>query len=69
MFAKAIAVGEVGLGGEVRRVSHMERRLAEAARMGYTKAVVPASTPDVPGLQLVRVHDISDAAAPFLHDA
>ena len=68
MFAKAVAVGEVGLGGEVRRVSHMERRLAEAARLGYTKAIVPASTPDVPGLQLVRVHDIIEAAAPFVRE-
>ncbi len=31
-----VACGEVGLGGEIRRVSHMERRLAEAARLGFT---------------------------------
>jgi DNA repair protein RadA/Sms len=65
MFAKAVAVGEVGLGGEVRRVANMERRLAEAARLGYTKAIVPASTPDFDGIQLVRVHDVGEAAAPF----
>ena len=32
----AIAIGEVGLAGDLRRVSGMERRLAEAARLGFT---------------------------------
>jgi DNA repair protein RadA/Sms len=34
-------VGEVGLAGELRRVTGTERRLAEAARLGFTHAVVP----------------------------
>ena len=38
--ADAIYLGEVGLGGEVRPVSQVERRLAEAARMGMTKAIL-----------------------------
>ena len=66
VFEKAVAVGEVGLGGEIRRVSNMERRLAEAARLGYTTAIVPASTPEVSGLRLMRVHDIVQAAQPLL---
>jgi DNA repair protein RadA/Sms len=37
-----VVVGEVGLGGEVRQVAHTPRRLAEAARLGYRSAVVPA---------------------------
>lgn len=37
----AVAVGEVGLGGEVRRVPQLTQRLAEAARLGFTAAVVP----------------------------
>jgi DNA repair protein RadA/Sms len=36
-----IVVGEVGLGGELRPVGRLERRLAEAARMGFTRAFVP----------------------------
>jgi DNA repair protein RadA/Sms len=36
-----VALGEVGLGGELRPVPHLERRLAEAARLGFTSAVVP----------------------------
>jgi DNA repair protein RadA/Sms len=36
------AIGEVSLSGDVRRVSALERRLAEAARLGFTAALVPA---------------------------
>ena len=34
-------MGEVGLAGELRSISHIERRLAECARMGFASAVVP----------------------------
>jgi DNA repair protein RadA/Sms len=34
-------LGEVGLSGEVRAVSHLERRIAEAARMGFKRCLVP----------------------------
>ena len=36
------AVGEIGLGGEVRRVSRLDVRLAEAARLGFERLLVPA---------------------------
>jgi DNA repair protein RadA/Sms len=39
-----VVIGEVGLGGEVRAVSHLEARLREAARLGFTQAVVPANS-------------------------
>ena len=58
-----VAFGEVGLGGEVRQVSNPQRRLAEAARLGFTRALVPRSTPDGPaGLELIRVGKVIDAA-------
>ena len=37
-----VALGEVGLSGEVRAIPQLERRLAEAARMGFTRALIPA---------------------------
>ena len=43
-----VAFGEVGLAGEVRRVSGVQRRLAEAARMGFRRAIVPAGWADRP---------------------
>lgn len=60
-----LACGEVGLGGEVRRVNQMERRLAEAVRLGFTQAVVPAATPEVQGLSLHRVKDVMEAVRPY----
>lgn len=38
---RTVVIGEVGLGGEVRAVNHIERRLREAAKLGFTKAIFP----------------------------
>ncbi|MDQ1520973.1 MAG: hypothetical protein QOI55_2046 [Actinomycetota bacterium] len=59
--ANTVVLGELGLGGEVRQVGHAPRRLAEAARVGFTRAIVPTSTPDVPGMDLCRVVDLRAA--------
>lgn len=57
-----IAFGEVGLGGEVRQVPHSSRRLAEAARLGFATAIVPAKTPDVEAdITIVRVPTVREA--------
>ncbi len=54
--------GEVGLAGELRQVSHLDRRLAEVARLGYRSVVVPASvTTTVDGVELIRAATVSDA--------
>ena len=59
--AETIAIGEIGLGGEVRQVPQAARRLREAARLGFTCALTPPSTPAVPGLDVVPVGDLGDA--------
>ncbi|HZD65351.1 MAG TPA: DNA repair protein RadA [Acidimicrobiales bacterium] len=60
--ADTVVCGEVGLGGEVRQVAHVQRRLAEAARLGFTRALVPASSPAGPaGLEVVRVGHLAEA--------
>ena len=57
-----VASGEVGLAGELRRVQATERRLAEAARLGFRRAVVPQSTPDGPTeLELLRAGTLLEA--------
>ncbi|MBV8980179.1 MAG: DNA repair protein RadA [Acidimicrobiia bacterium] len=57
-----VVCGEVGLAGEVRQVPQIGRRLQEAARLGFKRALVPASTPDtVGGFELLRVHTIGEA--------
>ena len=47
-----VLIGEVGLGGQVRSVSQMELRLKEAAKLGFKRAIVPASQAEHPGLGL-----------------
>ncbi len=62
MPATAVAIGEVGLAGDLRRVTGMDRRLAEAARLGFTCAVVPAGTASAPaGLRTLPADDIVSA--------
>ena len=59
---RVVAVGEVGLAGEVRRVAGMTRRLAEAARLGYTHAIVPREPGTVPeGIKVLEVDDVAAA--------
>lgn len=60
-----VAMGEVGLAGELRPTAGVPRRLAEAARLGFSQAVVPAGSVeavDVPrGLQVRQVARLDEA--------
>ena len=57
-----VAIGEVGLAGEVRRVEGVGRRLTEAARLGFTFALVPPdSGPVPPGVHSIEVADVREA--------
>jgi DNA repair protein RadA/Sms len=57
-----VALGEVGLSGEIRRVGGTGRRLAEAARQGYRVALVPVDSGAAPpGMRLIEVPDLGAA--------
>jgi len=60
-----VAIGEVGLLGELRSVGGLERRLREAARLGFGRALVPRPSsgrlPDVPGMTVAAVGSLGDA--------
>jgi DNA repair protein RadA/Sms len=57
-----VACGELGLGGELRQVHQTARRLAEAARLGFRRAVVPASASvSVPGMEVLTAATLADA--------
>ena len=62
-----VAIGEVGLTGEIRAVTQMNQRLIEVARLGFTKVMIPKSgsekleIPD--GLTVYRVRNIQEAIA------
>ncbi len=61
-----VVIGEVGLAGEVRRVAAVGRRLTEAARLGFTRALVPPDSGPLPGGVRVTVVDDVDSALRFL---
>lgn len=62
--ADLVIVGEVGLGGEVRPVPQIEARLAEAARLGFARAVIPAGSKyGKVGLRCREVSTIDEAIA------
>lgn len=62
-----VFIGEIGLSGELRSVSQIERRLAEAARLGFRRAIIPASstapstdTPPVSGIDIQAVRALAE---------
>ena len=63
--ARTVVFGEVGLAGEIRAVTLCEQRLAEASRLGFTRALVPAQNAkralDACGLELVPVDRLTAA--------
>jgi DNA repair protein RadA/Sms len=57
-----IAIGEVGLAGEIRRVNGLQQRAQEAFRLGFKKAILPAgSDVKVSGMDIVEVHRLDQA--------
>ena len=60
-----VAIGEVGLTGEIRSVSHMNQRLSEAARLGFKKCIIPkfgAEKLIIPqGMTVYKVRNIREA--------
>ena len=57
-----VACGEIGLAGELRQASQSERRLSEAARVGFTKAVIPVGSPPTPkGILGLRAETLTEA--------
>ena len=66
---KTIVIGEVGLGGEVRGVTHLETRLREAQRIGFDRAIIPQQNlkninpKDYSTLQIIGVRYLKDAIA------
>lgn len=60
---KTVVIGEVGLAGELRRVPNLDRRLSEAARLGYENAIVPAGKVDAAGIRVLQAGTLGEAIA------
>jgi DNA repair protein RadA/Sms len=61
--ARAVVIGEVGLAGEVRGVPQLGKRLSEAARLGFSRAIVPRSVHEgaPQGIEITVVDDLATA--------
>jgi DNA repair protein RadA/Sms len=59
------AIGEVGLSGELRTVSHLSRRLHEATKLGFGRCIVPATHRQIgempPGMEMIPARSLADA--------
>ena len=63
---KMVVFGEVGLAGEVRPVQRGQERLKEAAKLGFTHAIIPkANTPKhkIEGMEIIAVERVEEAVA------
>lgn len=60
-----VVIGEVGLGGEIRRVSHIEKRIREAEKLGFTRCVVCARNtkglPESARMEIIGIQGIYEA--------
>jgi DNA repair protein RadA/Sms len=56
-----VALGEIGLAGELRQVAQTPRRVSEARRLGFDQLVVPESAPDVAGVTYLRAPTLATA--------
>ena len=61
-----VCIGEIGLSGEIRSVNHLERRIQEASRMGFRRAIVPERSANLPpasrlGIEIVKVGTAAEA--------
>ncbi|MDE0682713.1 MAG: DNA repair protein RadA [Candidatus Poribacteria bacterium] len=67
---QTVMIGEVGLGGEIRPVTHVDRRIREAAKLGFKRAVFPEYNRKGlnidEDIELVGVNDVYDSLAALL---
>jgi DNA repair protein RadA/Sms len=56
--AGTLALGELGLGGEIRSIPQLELRLREAGRLGVSQAIVPKSGGNIPKLGGLAIHEV-----------
>ncbi|MCH9029743.1 MAG: DNA repair protein RadA, partial [Bacteroidetes bacterium] len=62
---KTVVVGEVGLGGEIRTVNNIEKRIQEAERLGFKRVILPAGNSSgissTPKIEITSVENLTDA--------
>jgi DNA repair protein RadA/Sms len=60
-----VVLGEVGLTGEVRAISHVDIRVSEIKKMGFSRCLIPESNlkrmTDVRGIEIIGITDVANA--------
>ena len=60
-----VSIGEIGLSGELRSVPQIDRRISEAARLGFTRCIIPASSKkashSLNGMEIIKAGTVADA--------
>ena len=59
-----VIVGEIGLSGEIRKVNNIEKRIAEAQKLGFKKILIPKgnlSLSDKFNIKIIEIEKITDA--------
>jgi Predicted ATP-dependent serine protease len=68
--SNAVAVGEIGLGGEIRTVGQIEKRVQEAAKLGFKKIIIPQnnlkSVKTQGEIEIIGVEKIEQAIEEFV---
>jgi DNA repair protein RadA/Sms len=68
--SSCVAVGEIGLGGEIRTIGHVEKRVQEAAKLGFKRIVIPhnnlKSVKAHDGIEIVGVQNVNEAMEELL---
>jgi DNA repair protein RadA/Sms len=61
--SQTLILGEVGLGGEVRPVARLEDKLKEAAKLNFTRAIIPANAKlsGIKNIEIIKVKNLSEA--------
>ena len=60
--ADLVAIGEVGLAGEIRKVTGITQRVAEAARLGFKRAIVPVGSDlKIAGIEILEAARVEQA--------
>ncbi len=61
-----VVLGEVGLTGEVRAIGHVETRISESRKMGFTRCLIPAGNlkrvPDIQGIDMIGANTVAEVA-------
>ncbi|MDY0084121.1 MAG: magnesium chelatase domain-containing protein, partial [Ignavibacteriaceae bacterium] len=67
---QTILIGEVGLGGEIRSVSHIDKRITEAKKLGFKTAIIPTGNmkniKQDNTIKIISVDNVKDAIAKSL---